>query len=45
MLYVHLVFVSKFRRDVLSDLVIRDLRRLFAKVCTDFEAELIECDG
>ena len=45
MLRVHLVFVTKFRRDVLSDLVIRDLRRIFAKVCTDFEAELIECDG
>ena len=45
MLHVHLVFVPRFRRDVLSDLAIRDLQRIFAKVCTDFEAELIECDG
>ena len=45
MLHVYLVFVPKCRRDVLSDLAIRDLRRIFAKVCTDFEAELIECDG
>ena len=30
-LHVHLVFVSKYRRDVLSDLAIRDLRRIFAK--------------
>ena len=35
----------KYWRDVLSDLAIRDLQRTFAKVCTDFEAELIECDG
>ena len=43
--HVHLVFVPKYRRDVLSDLAIRDLRRIFEKVCADFEAELIECDG
>ena len=45
MLHVHLVFVTKYRRDVLSDLAIRDLQRIFAKICIDFEAELIECDG
>ena len=45
MLHVHLVFVTKYRRDVLSDLANRDLKRIFAKVCRDFEAELVECDG
>ncbi len=45
MLHVHLVFVTKYRRDVLSEPAIRDLSRIFAKVCRDFEAELIECDG
>ena len=35
----------KYQRDVLPDLAIRDLRRIFAIVCTDSEAELIECDG
>jgi putative transposase len=30
---------------VLSEPAIRDLRDIFAKVCRDFEAELIECDG
>lgn len=44
-LHVHLVFVTKYRRDVLSALAIRDLRSIFSKVCRDFEAELIECDG
>lgn len=45
MLHVHLVFVTKHRRDVLSEPAISDLRDIFAKVCRDFEAELIECDG
>nr|WP_275593248.1 transposase [Rhizobium gallicum] len=40
-----LVFVTKYRRDVRSEPAIRDLRRIFAKLCRDFEAELIECDG
>ncbi|ULJ74007.1 IS200/IS605 family transposase [Rhizobium gallicum] len=45
MLHGHLVFVTKYRHDVLSEPAIRDLRRIFAKLCRDFEAELIECDG
>lgn len=44
-LHAHLVFVTKHRRDVLSELAIEDLRRIFAKVCTDFGAELVECNG
>jgi putative transposase len=44
-LHAHLVFVTKYRRDALSELAIRDLSRIFAKVCEDFEAELIECNG
>ena len=44
-LHAHLVFVTKYRRDVLSDLAIRDLAGLFAKVCRAFEAELVECSG
>jgi putative transposase len=40
-----LVFVTKYRREVLSALAIGDLSRIFAKVCKDFDAELIECNG
>jgi putative transposase len=40
-----LVFVTKYRRDALSALAIDDLRSIFSKLCTDFEAELVECDG
>ncbi|BAQ49388.1 IS200/IS605 family transposase [Methylobacterium aquaticum] len=44
-LHAHLVFVTKYRRDVLSALAIRDLTAIFAKVCGDFGAELVECSG
>jgi len=44
-LHVHLVFITKYRRDVLSELAIKDLRGIFAKVCNDFKAELVECNG
>jgi len=44
-LHAHLVFVTKYRRNALSELAIRDLRAIFAKVCKDFEGELIACDG
>jgi putative transposase len=40
-----LVFVTKYRRDVLCALAIRDLSGIFAKVCRDFEAELVEGSG
>jgi putative transposase len=44
-LHVHLVFVTKYRRDVLSALAIRDLAVMFGKVCEDFDAKLVECNG
>lgn len=44
-LHVHLVFVTKYRRDVLSEPAIRDLASIFTKVCAGFGAQLIECNG
>lgn len=44
-LHVHLVFVTKYRRRVLDGDAIERLRPIFAKVCNDFEAELVEIDG
>ena len=44
-LLVHLVFVTKYRRDVFTKEILDDLRPIFAGVCTDFEAELVEFDG
>jgi putative transposase len=44
-LHVHLVFVAKYRRKVFDGPAIERLRDIFAKVCADFEAQLVEMDG
>ena len=44
-LHVHLVFVTKYRRDVFTKTILDDLRGIFAAVCLDFGAELVEFDG
>lgn len=44
-LHVHLVFVTKYRRGVLTGEHLDFLRGVFAKVCTDFEARLVEMNG
>ena len=44
-LHIHLVFVTKYRRSVFTKEVLEDLKEIFASVCQDFEAELVEFDG
>ncbi len=44
-LHIHLVFVSKYRRDVFTKKILEDLSHIFSGVCRDFEAELVEFDG
>ena len=44
-MHVHLVFLAKYRRKVFDLAAIDRLRELFAKVCNDFEAQLVEMDG
>lgn len=44
-LHVHLVFFTKYRRPVFTAAILADLQETFSKVCTDFEATLVECDG
>jgi REP-associated tyrosine transposase len=44
-LHVHLVFVTKYRDRIFDGDAINRLRVIFAKVCTDFAAELVEMDG
>ncbi len=44
-MHVHLVFVTKFRREVFTKEVLDDLQGIFSGVCDDFEAELVEFDG
>jgi putative transposase len=44
-MHVHLVFVTKFRRNVFTQSILNDLRDIFSAVCKNFEAVLIEFDG
>lgn len=44
-LHIHLVFVTKYRRDVFTKAILDDLKETFASVCADFEADLVEFDG
>ena len=45
LIHVHLVFVTKYRREVFTKEILNDLHVIFAQTCLDFEAELVEFDG
>ena len=42
---VHLVFVSKYRKKVFDDAILKEMEKLFRDICKDFESELIEFNG
>ncbi len=44
-MHVHLVFVTKYRKNVFDAGAIEVLRGIFTDVCNDFHATLIEMDG
>jgi putative transposase len=44
-MHVHLVFVTKYRKKVFTQQVMRELKLIFGSVCKDFEASLVEFDG
>jgi len=44
-MHVHLVFVTKYRREIFDQDAIEKLRSYFTRVCTDFDVELVEMDG
>jgi putative transposase len=44
-MHAHLVFVTKCRRGVFTKAILDDMRVVFANVCRDFEAGLVEFDG
>lgn len=45
LIHVHLVFMTKYRREVFTVEMLNDLRSLFARACTDFESELVDFEG
>ena len=44
-IHVHLVFLAKYRRRVFDAKAIDVLRDIFADVCSDADATLVETDG
>lgn len=44
-MHVHLVFVTKYRREIFTKQILDELRTSFTDVCTDFEARLVELEG
>lgn len=44
-MHVHLVFVTKYRGKVFDGDAIACLNSIFASICQDFEATLVEMDG
>lgn len=45
LMHVHLVFVTKYRRNVFTKTILEELCKIFRSVCKDFGAELTEFDG
>ena len=44
-MYVHLIFVTKYRRKVFDGDAIERLGAHFKRVANDFEAKVMECNG
>lgn len=44
-LHAHLVFVTKYRKNVFKKNILNDMEIVFKKICEDFESELKEFDG
>lgn len=44
-MHVHLVFVTKYRHDVLHSQALDCLRDTFSEVCLDFGSTLLEMEG
>ena len=45
LMHVHLVFVTKYRRNVFTKPILEELRAIFQNVCKDFSGELTEFEG
>jgi len=44
-IHIHLVFVTKYRKCVFTPEILLTMNSVFTKICEDFEAELVQCDG
>jgi putative transposase len=44
-LHVHLVFVTKYRKKIFTKAYLDFMQKIFADICVDYQAELVEFDG
>ena len=44
-MHVHLVFVTKYRKKVFNNEILKAMQEIFSNVCDGFEAELTEFNG
>ena len=44
-MHVHLVFVTKYRKNIFNQYILAELKNIFIDICNSFEATLIEFDG
>lgn len=44
-MHVHLVFVTKYRKNVFTKEILDHLKNIFVSICTDFESKLVEFNG
>ncbi len=44
-MHCHLVFVTKYRKNVFTKHVLNEMKNIFEKICNDFEVELKEFNG
>ena len=45
LMHVHLVFVTKYRKQVFTAEILDAVKEIYADVCNDFESKLVEFDG
>lgn len=45
LMHVRLVFVIKYRENVFKKSILENLQSIFASICKDFEAKLVEYNG
>ncbi|MBI1822954.1 MAG: IS200/IS605 family transposase [Nitrospirae bacterium] len=41
----HIVFVTKYRKPVMTPIILEDMKQIISRVCTGWGCSLIECNG
>ena len=44
-IHIHLVFITKYRKCLFEKYHLESMKKIFQKVCVDFESKLVEVEG